>query len=394
MSRFALAALLFLSFNCFAQITFQKGYVITKDGVKQECFIKNVDWLNNPSTIEYRLADGGEILVGSPETLTEFKVEGFNKYVQAEVDVDISPSTFDKKKEPTWEKRNIFLRVLIDGPATLLDYLSRETDRKFFFTANGLAIRQLVYKEYYYTANHVNKNQTYLGQLRADVWCDSFEPSTLNKLKYAEKELVQYFKKVNECHGTTTKQTAENGDEAKKRRKFNLSITPGVSQTSASFKNYMASNHNTEFPSSTSPRLGVEAEFVFGFARNKWSFFIEPTYESYEGKAGTRSLKYSAVEVHLGVRHYFYLNNDLAIHLNAGVTPVNVATLDSEYRIPHQADSGREGWGFSGGLGADYKRFKGEVRYYTGRDLLLNYLSYSLDVSKVSLIVGYRVIAR
>ena len=31
-----------------AQINFEKGYYISNSGEKTECFIKNIDWMNNP----------------------------------------------------------------------------------------------------------------------------------------------------------------------------------------------------------------------------------------------------------------------------------------------------------------------------------------------------------
>ena len=34
-----------LSFNCYSQIKYQKGYYINNDGQKTDCLIKNVDWV-------------------------------------------------------------------------------------------------------------------------------------------------------------------------------------------------------------------------------------------------------------------------------------------------------------------------------------------------------------
>ena len=34
-----------------AQVIFEKGYFINREGQKTECFIKNLDWRNNPSSI-------------------------------------------------------------------------------------------------------------------------------------------------------------------------------------------------------------------------------------------------------------------------------------------------------------------------------------------------------
>lgn len=393
MPRFTLLIILFTSsFTSFAQVTYQKGYIVTKEGVKHECVIRNADWFNSPSSIEYKLEEG-EVVTGTVETLSEFRVYGFEKYVLSEVEIDVSPIQFDTKRDPSWEKRNVFLRVLVDGPATLLDYNSTETQKRFFYTVNGSPARQLIYKEYYYSTRQLHKNQTYVGQLRADVWCEGFNTSSLKAMRYAEKPLVQYFKKANECRGGVHDESIASEESKAQRRKLNLSITPGVSQWNALLTNY-ASSRTTDFPSAMSARLGLEAEFIFGFGRNKWACFIEPTYESYEGKVDRSILNYSAVELHIGIRHYFYLGNDLSIHVNAGIIPANLLTIDEEYRVPAEIKRIQEGLSFTGGVGADFKRFKGEVRYYSDRDLLQNWVGYSLDVSKLSLIVGYRFVSR
>lgn len=41
--------------NIFAQTKFEKGYFITTKGNRVDCLIKNEDWLNIPSKIDYKL---------------------------------------------------------------------------------------------------------------------------------------------------------------------------------------------------------------------------------------------------------------------------------------------------------------------------------------------------
>lgn len=392
--RLAFAVCLLLSFNTFAQITFQKGYVITKEGIRKECFIKNADWLNNPSSIEYRISEEGEVLAGTPETIAEFRVDGFNKYVQADVNIDVSPIRTEEKMDPAWQERSVFLKVLADGPVMLYSYTSREIERRMFFKTEDSPIRQLVYKEYPTGPRQLYKNQKYLGQLRADAWCESFEESELKYLKYAEKPLAQYVQRVNECRGVVQEKDPSTSFTKNQRRKINLSITPGISQASAEFRDHRLPYLNADFPSKTSARLGIEAEFIFGFGGNKWSCFIEPTYESYEAKATRNTVTYSAIELHIGVRHYFYLNNEVSIHVNAGVVPANIYTINNEYNVPYPMPNPHIGWSITGGVGVNYKRFKSEVRYYGERDLLINQPHYGLDVPRVSFVVGYRFLAR
>jgi hypothetical protein len=55
MKNLLLTALLFLFSFSYAQITFEKGYFINNSGDRTECFIKNIDWRDNPTKFEYKM---------------------------------------------------------------------------------------------------------------------------------------------------------------------------------------------------------------------------------------------------------------------------------------------------------------------------------------------------
>lgn len=44
-----------LSSQCFSQISFESGYFIDNSNQRINCWIKNVDWRNNPSQFNYKL---------------------------------------------------------------------------------------------------------------------------------------------------------------------------------------------------------------------------------------------------------------------------------------------------------------------------------------------------
>ena len=46
--------------NCFAQISFEKGYFINNANQKTNCLIKNQDWKDNPTEFEYKLDENSE----------------------------------------------------------------------------------------------------------------------------------------------------------------------------------------------------------------------------------------------------------------------------------------------------------------------------------------------
>ena len=66
---FLIAALL-VPFLVLGQINFESGYFINNDQDKVSCFIKNEDWLNNPTAFTYKLSENGNI---QEATISEVK---------------------------------------------------------------------------------------------------------------------------------------------------------------------------------------------------------------------------------------------------------------------------------------------------------------------------------
>ncbi|MGI9525792.1 MAG: hypothetical protein ACR2MS_01635 [Weeksellaceae bacterium] len=54
MKKVFLLFIISISFYTHAQITFQSGYIVNNQGQKSEVWIKNIDWINNPTSITYK----------------------------------------------------------------------------------------------------------------------------------------------------------------------------------------------------------------------------------------------------------------------------------------------------------------------------------------------------
>ncbi len=81
----------------------------------------------------------------------------------------------------------------------------------------------------------------------------------------------------NECHNETVKYL----ERKQKRDLFNLNIRPRYVYTSLN-KSSNTEIRNFDFDNKSSFGLGVEAEFILPFNKNKWAFTIEPTYPTYK----------------------------------------------------------------------------------------------------------------
>ena len=92
MKKFIFILLCSTSIFSFAQIRFEKAYFINNAGERTEGLIKNADWRNSPTTIEYKLADNDKIYVGSLKDIQLFEIYGQAKYVRSNVKMDQSSS--------------------------------------------------------------------------------------------------------------------------------------------------------------------------------------------------------------------------------------------------------------------------------------------------------------
>jgi hypothetical protein len=380
-----------------AQVTFQKGYIVTSDGEKKECFIRNYDWVHNPESIEYRFTIDGENLRGHVSNLHAFQVDGFPMYLKANVDIDTSPTKFNSlntEKNPVWQKKELFLKMLVSGKAALYSFSEAGSSAKFFYRIGDQPVKQLVYKEYLDREQErfIRENRFFLQQLKVGLDCTPLPDNKLKDIKYMEKDLIIFFNRENECNGTRTVKSEP--EDKTGRKKFNLTLTPGVTLSSFKVRNSDARYFDRAFAEKNTFRFGAEAESVFGFARNKWSVFIEPSFDYYKSSAGSNSVRYSAIELPIGVRHYFYLKNDFSVFVNGILVPSMRIQLNDELDVRNEFEDVAAGASWACGIGLSKARFKAEARYYASLDVLAKYTSWFTEYKRTSLIFGYRLVKK
>lgn len=130
-----LAFLLVTATHAFSQIAFENGYFINDEGQRIDCLIKNIDWRSNPTKFEYRMSADAPTQEASIATVKEFGINGDSKYVRATVEIDRSPrdiQNMSSKKEPQFLTEQLFLKVLIEGAATLYQYTEADLVRYFY----------------------------------------------------------------------------------------------------------------------------------------------------------------------------------------------------------------------------------------------------------------------
>ncbi|RYJ36454.1 tRNA modification GTPase [Flavobacterium anhuiense] len=398
-----IALTLLFTIKNYSQIAFEKGYIISGNNQKTECLIENIDWKNTPTNFRYRLSDGSPIIDADIKTVKEFGVSGRNKFIRSIVNIDRSTKNLQnmtKDKNPIFREENLFLQVLMEGNASL--YLFDDgTVRRFFYKMNDSEIKQLVYKTYFASDDQIAKNNQFREQLYLDLKCDNIQQNEYETLAYTKNALMRIFTKYNKC----TNSEFVDLDVKEKKDLFNLTLRPRYNNSSLSLENNVFEGMNFDFGGKSSFSLGIEAEFILPFNKNRWSIIFEPTYQYYKGEETIQNsqvvgetligkVDYKSIELPIGLRRYFFINKNVEIFANASL----VVDLSNNSKVSVTRNDGsainnldvKSGFNLGFGLGCKFlDKFSAELRYQTPRGVLAENPNWSSSYQTTSLIVGY-----
>jgi hypothetical protein len=388
--------------DSFSQIIFENGYFIDESDQKINCLIKNIGWKNNPKEFQYKLTEGGEVSNATIESVREFGVEGASKYVRAKVKLDRSSDeliNLTNDRNPIFKEELLFLKVVTEGKATLYSYEDGILTR-FFYKTPEKEINQLVYK-LYKVSGKLAQNNGYKQELSQSLSCQALDKTDFENLDYYRGKLEKLFIKYNKCRDPNF----SNAAQKTKRDVFNLTIRPGLSAANINLRNGLYDYSNMEFNNKLGFRLGIEAEYVLPYNKNKWSILVEPTYQYLStGQTNdtnnpsygvvTANIAYKSIELPVGVRHYFFLTKESKIFVNAlFVSDFSFnSTVTTKRGNGTDLDNLKIKSEFNPAVGVGYKlknKWGIEIRYQKYRDILANYLLWKASYSSTALILGY-----
>jgi hypothetical protein len=397
--------LLFLfvfSVTGFAQINFQKGYFINNTGEQVNCLIKNVDWKDNPTVFKYKLSETSEINTNTIKNVSEFVIIGISKYVRANVGIDRSSSKLSDlspNRAPEFKEEELFLKVLIEGDRVLYRY-NDNLILRFFYKKDSSKIKQLVYKLYSTTKDgnsYFGENEMFRQQLFNNVNCESKPVNSFLNISYRQKSLMKVFSAHNECNGGVV----ENYNQETKSDWFNLRFRPGANYSSLKIKDPYLIDKNVDFGAKASLRLGVELEFVLPFNNNKWSLFVEPTYQYYKNEKKNVNytvsntvdyvVDYKSIEVPVGLRYKIFINDKLNVFFNtAYVYDFEFGSKITRTLIKDLEVNTRSNIVF--GIGGEFvDKFSFEFRVGTSRNLIGDNVYRDSKYNTSSIIFGYKL---
>ncbi len=362
MKKGLLVFLIFLSFKSYSQITFDKGYIILNDGEKKVCLIKNYNWANNPKKIEYKINENDAVKYATVKNILGFGFENGAKYIRANVDIDKSSNNLnyiDYDRKPKFKNETLFLKILVEGNASLYKYKEGNLVR-FFYKIDNNPIKQLIYKLYLVKDANAKENEYYKQQLLNNLRCKDITLKKIEKLSYKKDDLIDIFVNYNKC---------VNGDyiyseKKAKRHVFNLNLRLGlntllVNSTTVNTGTFDYANFDyiykkVEVEKGIGVRIGVELEYILPYNKNKWGILFELTRQSinYDIVDATYCnnnkchYQYDSFEGTVGMRYYLFLNKDSKFYIN---TTYDVSYLTSVLFFS------KEGWSFEAGY--NYKKF-------------------------------------
>lgn len=401
MRKFLLSISLFiLSFVGFGQSSFEKGYFINNENIRTEGLIKNEDWLKNPTSFQFKVAENSATQEQTIQNVREFGIYNICKYVSAEVDMDMSPTTLkdlSKDKNPIWEHKQLFLNALVEGKANLY-YYSTGSLQRFFYSSKDSNIKQLIYKKYVQDFNQTAVNDTFRLQLRNDVFCSLASNMVLSTIPYQKKELVDYFIDYNTCSDPAYAAPSWKHNKGQ----LNLSVSAGLAHSSMQLTLNGRSYMNRDFGSNTNGTYAIDVEYILPFNNNKWGITLSPSYQSFKSEQqsdySTGTVDFKAVEIGVGLKRYFFLNEEAQVFVNLQYNSILSYRFDSKFGFKSHStqdflyDPIDKAYNptLVYGLGFEYSRIFAEFRYHSPQNIMSKYPSWDAKLEKISFRVGYK----
>ncbi len=397
---FLLAAL----FPSYSKVVYDSGYVVNNAGFRIRCAIKSFDLNHNPDqiTIKKSIHASEEIL--EVDSVQEFGIINEVTFKRFVVSIDRSDRDLryiTTNRSPVFKEETLWLRVLVDRKDGLYAYQQGNWVRFFFQETAAGPITQLIYKKYRNASDGTTTiNSAFRQQLWNQVNCQKHELSRFEKIRYTQKDLIKVFTEYNDC---------EYGPSQDKARtlastKLVLSLRLGANlQRGEYYDNNGAVNDSGGVPLDMrfGPRVGVELE-VMPLSQNKWSILFEPNYHYYivdskeVDQLFTLKVKYRSIDVNLGIRRYFKVNERLSVFINIigayGLTGRSTITKESNWnRNFDEVMEVNNVMNLALGTGLLYKRIHFEYRIHTRKDLLSQRKPEIAHYSQSSFVVGYRL---
>lgn len=403
MKKLFLFISIFSTLALWSQLKFEKGYFIDNQEKKHEVLIKNIDWLENPTSFKYKTEENSEEKTATVDDVKEFQVFGYNKLVRYTGKINVYNSdlqSLSSSPEPDLRDTSIFLYQLSTGKKNLYSYFKKGI-QNFFYSDESGEIKILIYKEYNPDGNTflLARNDKYKKQLNDIFSDDAASLKMVKSTEYTDSSLIKVFNLYNQVSNEQNKFSLE-----KVKTKIHLSIKPGVNFSNFKFYSPSSPQSYDANLSSIDPKFSAEMEYILPFNKSKWSLLLEATYSKMNANSKSIdnnrdiSIKYGYMEFPIGVRYSMFINEKSKIFANVKFPIFTLKTQDGSLKYTsttYYSDTyfnlGKMTSNFIFGFGYSYKnKFFAEFNTSMKRSVSeFVYFGNSFTYSSIS--VGYNI---
>ncbi|MCJ8154909.1 hypothetical protein MKJ01_14155 [Chryseobacterium sp. SSA4.19] len=359
------SALFLFSTLAYGQITFENGYFIDLNGEKKNVLIKNYEWKNSPSSLEYKVDETSVPLQLKISDLNEFSV-GNQKYIAKNVMIDRSSSKIEylsTSKDFTSNEERLLLKLIVEGDISLYSYSDGSVTRFFYKKSDDNEIKPLRYKEYLVNNTQIKKNEEYKKQLnQIFINNKNISETDIDGLSYNENQLKKVFKIYNNINDP--EKTNRNG----KGNNFNIYLKPGIG-----FSNYkiLPPSDNLSIGVRKEDKIifraAVELEYVLPFNKGKWAIFLEPAFLSAKFAVTDYNrrnfeVNYSSLQIPLGVKYNMFINQRSKVYV-AGLLQYNMMLGKHTFSSDNRSYTGDDRVYPSFAAGYNYDKFGIEIKW-------------------------------
>ncbi|QDO92974.1 PorT family protein [Formosa sediminum] len=401
----------FLFFNISsAQENFLSGYVVSTTGDTISGYIDIKDWKTNPKEITFKKELNQNPIIYDTSSIKYFNAQD-NAYISAIVDIEISSRDIQNLKNDAnlkLEKRDVFLKVLINGNKSLYYYKDEHNKTNFYIKENDKFIL-LTHKTYLKETINIVENNQYKGQLIFYLNdCKNIQ-SQINNATYTQESLTSVFEKYYKCIGSEI-----DFKSTKEKTALEFGIVAGITNTNLKFNNEKHSIYlNGDYASSTNLAAGLFLDIVFPKNNNKWSIHNELLYTSYSTK--NTYIDYDTTDTYSSynseIGHTFIeLNNllrytqplgKLSVFLNGGISSGFVISDENYLKAERHnysnviiteaeatPNSSTFEFGFSLGTGITYQNIGLDIRYKFSKGV---FSQFDSKINRLYVLLSYKI---
>jgi hypothetical protein len=320
MKNLLILSLLLLAINAFSQTGYVNGYVVKNSGDTIRGQIYFSGWDLTPKQIQFKDANGAEQLFSAAQ-LKSFSITGVDNYLSKIIAVDISPiqdNDLLSVDTSILQIDTIFLRIIVNGPASLYYYHGQDQKEHFFIDKNNNA-QELVYHRYKVIQDGVQYNREdkkFIGQLIYYLSDCPEMRSGLSNLDYSESSLQPIFISYAQCKGSNTSYIAQKNSSSAK-----LGVIAGASFSNELFSGdaYLHIN-NAAFNTSVSPSFGLKLDFYLIPKNKNFSFYNDINYVnvSFVGHGSYNSSSFLFTQTYKVDISYLFLNSMIRYYFGQG----------------------------------------------------------------------------